>query len=394
MSTRSKRTSGDPRKRAGQASARRRYWHGGIPGLSTGTELLTRRRAERELDTTQQYDAQAGYDLGVTNPDRVYFTSDLEVARAFASLHAVRDDRTGVIVERGAVYEVAPSGPITEDEDFTGTGLSWCSPGARVLRTVEPAVHLDRYEGVARIGRTLTWDDNSPMYGPDGAFLPSRAMRARGYTEKSMASRYRPWTPFEYVEADLNGGRTGDRSIPAEHVDVLAAASEPAATWQCHVMRTSELQAEGIVCRGAELSDLPAVDALIAGTPAPLTRGAAEDRGIVVVEHPADGIIATAVIEAAEFSGQPMYWISAVSVVPAWRRRGIATVLLNSAQLLLPNPPVFAAGRCIPELAPLVAKAGFTVLKPGAALPLALSDRVNLLEGSSDRCWFYRDGPI
>lgn len=74
-----------------------RFWgHGGVAGLTPGTILVGRTQAESLGRDVRNYGLDGTYEVGVTNPERVYFSVSREFARAYAALGRVSDPETGV----------------------------------------------------------------------------------------------------------------------------------------------------------------------------------------------------------------------------------------------------------------------------------------------------------
>lgn len=71
--------------------------------------------------------------MNVTDPERVYFSSNREFARGPAGRIQGGDSDTGIVYQYGALYEVEPQGEIEKDPDFEG-GVSWCAPRVRMAR--------------------------------------------------------------------------------------------------------------------------------------------------------------------------------------------------------------------------------------------------------------------
>ena len=96
-----------------------RFFHGGPPGL---TEILP--SAATGAPSGADYGAE-----GVCRRDRVYLTTSLSCARAYALFAPVR----GLVT----VYECEPVGELVPDPDCTEPGLSWQCERATVVRIVE-----------------------------------------------------------------------------------------------------------------------------------------------------------------------------------------------------------------------------------------------------------------
>lgn len=114
------------------------YWHGGRPGIRRGGVLLP--PAITQVRSLSEYGA-----AGVHRRDRVYVTTDRNVALMFAAG-----------VRKGVLYQCVPIGEIEPDPDCSLPGLSWQCPMARVLRVIKP-----REEDVALIRRVLMESPNA-----------------------------------------------------------------------------------------------------------------------------------------------------------------------------------------------------------------------------------------
>lgn len=101
----------------------RQYFHGGVRRLRASESVLPPR------NTGAPSLASFGGD-GVTRRDRVYLTTDPDVAAFYALMFPPRG--------KGWVYEVEPVGAIELDPDWLGEpGESIAVPFARVIRVVE-----------------------------------------------------------------------------------------------------------------------------------------------------------------------------------------------------------------------------------------------------------------
>lgn len=107
-----------------------RLWHGGKPGLTVGDMVLPSSVTGVEPATLGVAERLGG-DAETVRRDRVYVTSDRQVATAYAAMFP-----------NGALYEVEPVGTVEPDPDCLVEGLSWRAPAARVVRVVDPVVWL------------------------------------------------------------------------------------------------------------------------------------------------------------------------------------------------------------------------------------------------------------
>ncbi|MFD6935293.1 hypothetical protein ACFWAP_03925 [Streptomyces goshikiensis] len=150
-----------------------RLFHGGVPGLKVGD--LVEPSPPRHVVGCAVCAARArGEDYVVPDlgsidpptgrPDRVYFTSDREYGRFYASL-----------AWRGDLYVVEPVGDIEPStEDYFPT---WCAPAARVLSVYTRAVQL-------------TMPERRRLYRRWGGLQAVSAVKARfaAQTEKAALS--------------------------------------------------------------------------------------------------------------------------------------------------------------------------------------------------------------
>jgi hypothetical protein len=134
-----------------------RLWHGGVPGLAPGALVLPSAVTGVEPATLGRV-AELGGDAETTRRDRVYVTSDRQVAAAYAALFP-----------NGALYEVEPVGPVEPDPDCLVPGLSARCLSARVVRVADPVVLLSSRSPM----RWLRMANGGPLEGGTGE------MRAR-----------------------------------------------------------------------------------------------------------------------------------------------------------------------------------------------------------------------
>jgi hypothetical protein len=139
--------------------------------------------AKRARQITAHFGQQSYLD-GTTDPDRVYFTTDRELARAFACT-----------VSSGALYRVQPLGSVEVDDDFAG--VSWKAPGARIVAVEEEPVTLTAAERVQRFAPYMFWPNGEPIYDKDGRFLVSSQLRADGLTQQWADDLFGPWTDYQ-----------------------------------------------------------------------------------------------------------------------------------------------------------------------------------------------------
>lgn len=164
------------------------FWHGGRAGLRIGDQLLPPIITQDQMSTS--------HFMNEARVDRVYFTTDRELARVFSA--AVY---TGV--KSSALYRVQPAGDVEVDPDFAATGYQ--ARRAVVLEVAETDVQLSEAERYRRTGRYLTWDDGRPMYDADGRLQVTRQMEQIGITQADLDSRFAPWVNPDEAAAALGG---------------------------------------------------------------------------------------------------------------------------------------------------------------------------------------------
>jgi len=370
------------------------YWHGGAPGRQPGDYLLSLEAATSVPGSMTAHTRQRGYAIGLTRSNRVYFSSDRNVARAFAAMYQTADRESGIVYERGTLYRVEPEGGIEEDEDFAGKNVSWCAPKARIVEVEETQVYMEYPAATRYIGPLMTWDDGTPIYSRTGAYLPSPTLRAAGYSAASFAGRYQPWTPIDLVEADMKNQAARDRPDAAETTGVLAQAASSARVFRRHIASSTHLTASGVVFNDSpDNVGVAAINALFAAEKlrGNLRKHHDDHRGVVVAQHPTEGVIGGAMVEAAAFGDRKVIWISSIAVLEKWRGQGLGTVLVNMAGSLAGEGREFVAGHCEPNVAAFFTRTGFTVLKDGIGLLLPFKmETPHVLGGLKDEVWFYR----
>ncbi|WP_434181391.1 hypothetical protein RI685_16335 (plasmid) [Clavibacter michiganensis] len=187
---------------ATQAASQNTYWHGGQPGLTVG-QLL---RPPKDVPVAlERFNAQAANIQGTAygdhpgRTDRVYVTTDRQLARCFA--HKMRDDFGQSI---GALYRVQPIGAPESDPDYetVAPGLSASCSAARIEEVEEDPVVMTLEEERAAAGKYQTWKNGDPMYDADGGVLPNEEMRKHGLTKTDLGALWAPWTPWLKIDAD------------------------------------------------------------------------------------------------------------------------------------------------------------------------------------------------
>jgi hypothetical protein len=105
-----------------------RYFHGGLPGLEPGDQLLPPDATGTD-HRLSSYAAILGGPVYAQRTDVVYLTTDRQVARAYAAFYP-----------DGALYQVMPASPVDPDPDCYVPGLSWQCPMGVVVAVVDPVV--------------------------------------------------------------------------------------------------------------------------------------------------------------------------------------------------------------------------------------------------------------
>jgi len=154
------------------------FWHGGIGGLTAGEEIIP-----PTLQDVYDPMSSALY-LAEAQANRVYFTTDRELARVFAS--AVFRGRGS-----GALYRVQPIGDVLTDPDFPTVGLH--SRRAVILQVEELTIALTPEEEQRRQAPYLTWDDGRPIYDLEGRIQITWQMEAHGLTQAELDRQFPRW---------------------------------------------------------------------------------------------------------------------------------------------------------------------------------------------------------
>ena len=179
------------KKRSDQVS----YYHGGFPGLQTGNQVLPPETTEISL--------RWGYTS--FDPQRVFVTTSLELATAYALLFARRapTDATGYSGPAlGSVYEVKVRGPKTEDEDFAelaqlrGGHFSYSVVVPPEITRVVTSNLRPNYSQENRLFAPFqTWESPDgkvyPMWTDSGYMMPNPRDIKRGLTWQMIEERDR-----------------------------------------------------------------------------------------------------------------------------------------------------------------------------------------------------------
>lgn len=123
-----------------------RYYHGGFPGLRVGRHIeppvTTGVKSLSDLETAP--DDLRERVAAVHRKDRVYLTTDLDVARMFAGLAPY-----GCCHRGGDVYEVAPVGAVEHDPDWMAEpGQSVAAARGRITAVIARGVRRAPYLGL------------------------------------------------------------------------------------------------------------------------------------------------------------------------------------------------------------------------------------------------------
>ncbi|MBT1611879.1 GNAT family N-acetyltransferase [Curtobacterium poinsettiae] len=366
------------------------YWHGGVPGRQVGDFILSANDRANDPTVAPEHRSRTTGVAGVTRPDHVYFSTDRDFARAYAGNYSEADEETGAKLLHGTLYRVEPEGPVEVDPDFPHQ-VSYSATRARVVDVVEEDVFMTPYDALAVIGRHKTWVNGSPMYSPEGEYLPHPEMRA---FSSEYIGPYPPWVPHEWVVADLAGTPPkDDRPDPKMSPGILLAARTTAKTYKQHQFRQSALHLVGVQITPGDAGDEQDMYRLLDGT---TNRSITDDaaKHVVVARHPTRGVIGVLLVDIESIDGQQAIWVAAIAVDENFRHMGVGSTLLNCVHRIVPAPRVMTGGLCPPDVAPFFAQAGFTVLRPGVTLPVAIGNQYRHHKGIEDECWFYRQTDI
>ena len=140
--------------------------------------------------------------------DRVYFTTDRELARAFAAMVRVGAGHS-------ALYRVQPLDEMEVDPDFPSVGFQ--AKQALILEVAETDVTLSREEQLKRQQPYLTWADGRLIWNAEGRLQLCPKWAAVGLTQLDVDAMFRPWTPVEHAENAIwhwHYDRQSKRSVP------------------------------------------------------------------------------------------------------------------------------------------------------------------------------------
>jgi hypothetical protein len=114
----------------------------------------------------------------------VYFTTDRELARAYAQ------SLTVLSRGHGSLYRVEPIGTTVRVPDYfdPAPAISFCSRCARLVGVEEdPVSPMTREEVGDAFGRYQFWAGPEPYCDPDGTVRPGPSLRAEGWTFEAFA---------------------------------------------------------------------------------------------------------------------------------------------------------------------------------------------------------------
>lgn len=120
-----------------------RLYHGGFPGLKPGDSLLP--PAKTGIGGTLKYLERAGIDphehgmeIDRNRDDRVYLTTDRELAKAYANSWTLMPFKGNG--SHGALYVARPVGLLENDPDLPG--ISFQCAAAEIISVYDPAVSM------------------------------------------------------------------------------------------------------------------------------------------------------------------------------------------------------------------------------------------------------------
>ena len=198
-----------------------KYYHGGAPGLRPHRPI--RPAAARGLRFS--YGNMAFGTVPKYDPNRVYVTTHLGVARSYAARY-MAPGQGGI---PGDVYEVEPISTPEHDPDYgPDVDVMWMCREARIVRIVERGVELSiRQQCEVAWPYSFRTDDGGCWSAEDGTMIPTSEMLAEGVTSE-YADLLPKWiTP---MEVDRRGTLTVPQPpgirvppcTPAQVIDILA----------------------------------------------------------------------------------------------------------------------------------------------------------------------------
>jgi len=107
------------------------WYHGGVPGLRRGQQILPPSVTGARVLTTSPHPEGEKWITAVYSSDLVYVTTSLSAARLFASVAPANGGKR----HGGDVYEVIPDGPLRPDPDYLGLdGAQMACESATIVR--------------------------------------------------------------------------------------------------------------------------------------------------------------------------------------------------------------------------------------------------------------------
>jgi hypothetical protein len=171
------------------------YWHGGRRNIAVGEFIRPRNARRREFSAVERKveanNMRVGYDTDC-DPNRIYVTTDLELARGWAMNEILRADGGG------ALYRVRPEPTMSIEPDPDYPPTSFSARRARVLEVVEDPVQMSIDDADRAVCLKYSrWSDGTAMYDWEGYMLPPPELRSVA----ADPARYRhlgKWCPVPY----------------------------------------------------------------------------------------------------------------------------------------------------------------------------------------------------
>lgn len=161
-------------KAEGRSAFRPRFFHGGVGGLRAGDKIMPPARNRAAMDA-RQASVSVRQSVGqpyATYPDKVYFTTELDLALTFANRRA------------GDVYEIIPLGPIQPDTDYDER--TFHADAALIKGIVRKNVEIDRIEELKIRARFAVFERGVPLYNDEGYLNTTPKMLADGWTAEEL----------------------------------------------------------------------------------------------------------------------------------------------------------------------------------------------------------------
>lgn len=253
---------------------------------------------------------------------------------------------------------------------------------------VEKECRLDRWASNTAVARFQKWTDGSPVYDADGRFLPSPELRANPTFSPSKLDIYPNWTRFEFVSSELENRHPAARPNPTKHSAIALPGIGVAALIERHLRAAMRLTRHGVTFADSTTPRDLAEAAVLTG------RAVLDSHSVTFARDVQGTMIAALVLTGIQVDDSVAAGLDNITVESSWRRKGIATVLLNTTLLRSSGVPInFVYGYSVPQLSGLWAGCGFTVLKQGSPLPLPFAREFTMMDGLDPEIWFYRQSP-